>query len=96
VEEAKAARCRIARSAGLGFENRGVRDPRIISLDADVQTVFEGEFDRVLQAYLKLAIVDELLEPRRIGDDRFIDADLLVGLEEIGKCAGAVGEIVFG
>src|SRR4029077_12651857 len=83
-------------AASTGFENAGVGDPRIVALDGNVHVVLEGQFDSVLKAEIKLAVMDQLVNSRGVHEVRRLDGDGLVGLEQARERPGAASEIVFG
>ena len=51
-----------ALAAGFGPENIGVGDPRIVTLNGNVEAIFKGELDGVLQSNLQLAVMNQLVD----------------------------------
>jgi len=91
-----ASGCAVAKTARAGFEEASVGDPGIVPGDDDIHAVFESEGDGVLETEIELAVVDELLEARGIGEDARIYVLCDIGREEIGKGLGGMVEVEFG
>jgi hypothetical protein len=51
----------------LGPQHVGVGDVQVIARDGDVEIVLQRQRDRVIQRQIKLAVVHELVNPRRVG-----------------------------
>ena len=56
-------------------------------MDGNVQAVFERQLDSVLEANLQLAVVNELVDARRIGENGRVDGMRLVGFENVWEAA---------
>ena len=63
--EFRALRAKTA-ATGFGSEDIGVRDPRSVTSDGDVQTVFERKLHGILQSDFKLVVMDKLIDAWRI------------------------------
>ena len=83
-----------AGATGFGVEQAGVGNPGIVALDGDVQAVFESQLDGILEADLELAIMDELVDARRIRKHGWIDVNRLVRSKNVWKGTRGVREIV--
>src|SRR5208282_4532617 len=58
------------------------------------EAVFERELDGVLEADLQLAVVNELINTRRVGEHGSIDVLCLVRLKNVWESFCAVGVVV--
>ena len=54
-------------SARLGAQHVGVCDVQVVARDRDIEIVFEGQRDRVIQRQIKLALVHQRVDPRGVG-----------------------------
>src|SRR6516162_8811191 len=79
------ARRRVTESSGPGLQQAYLRHPGKIALDNDVHAVFECERDRILQAQFQLAVVDQLLEARRIRQHAWFNVGAFVRSKDARK-----------
>src|SRR5205085_8649572 len=54
------------------------------------------QLDSILQGQLKLAVVDELIDLRRVGDDRIRNVNRSIWRDQIRECPRRPGVFVFG
>src|SRR5437899_1266444 len=78
-----------------GSEDAGVREPRVVPLHHYVHAVFERQLHCFLHAQLQLAVMDELIDTRGIGEHWRRDLDRAVGSEQVRKWLGCASVVVF-
>ena len=57
-------------SSRFGTKNIGVCDRQVVASDGEIQIIFQRKINRILQRQIEFAIVDHLIQPRRIGQRR--------------------------
>src|ERR1017187_2211834 len=68
-------------TASRGAQNIHLRDGDVVASDDEVEVVFESEVDGIAQGQIELAVLDERIESRRIGQARGRHDGAAIGID---------------
>src|SRR6202790_4265009 len=71
--------------AGFGSPDVGIGNIQVVTGDRDIEVVFERQGDRVVHRDINFAVVQELVDARRVGHVRRRYAARRVGRQQVGE-----------
>ena len=102
ADAADAAARRVLHHSGIDAENAGARlraqyvgigDVQVVARDGDIEIILQRQSDGVIEREIKLAIVHELIDARRVGQTRGGQMPGLVRPDRVGKMRHRLGII---